>query len=60
MSAGSSRGYEEFLAAIRDPNHPEHKVHLEWIGGEFDAEAFNLDEVNAVLRDLQWQRKMLG
>ena len=41
--------YEEFLAAIGDPNHPEHEETLEWIGGEFDPEAFELAEVNQAL-----------
>ena len=38
--------YEKLLAAIGDPNHPEHSDMMEWIGGEFDPEAFELAEVN--------------
>jgi hypothetical protein len=38
------------LEAIRDPNHPEHEELLEWIGGEFDPEAFDLDRINQVLK----------
>jgi hypothetical protein len=41
--------YADFLEAIQDPEHPWHKDRIEWIGGEFDAEAFDLDEVNAKL-----------
>ena len=41
------------IDAIRDPEHPEHDSYLEWIGGEFDPEAFDLDEVNEALRDLR-------
>jgi hypothetical protein len=48
---GGIWGYEEFLEAIRDPDHSEHDEYLEWVGGEFDPEAFNLDEINAALRN---------
>jgi hypothetical protein len=46
---GGVWGYDSFLEAIRDPDHPEHDDMLEWIGGEFDPEAFDLDEINAAL-----------
>jgi hypothetical protein len=47
---GGIWGYETFLEAIRDPKHEEHDSYLTWIGGAFDPEAFNLDEINQVLR----------
>ena len=50
---GGMGGYEEFLKAIRDPNHPEHEEYLDWIGGNFDPEQFDLDEVNDILRSLK-------
>ena len=50
---GGIWGYADFLQAIRDPSHPEHEGYVEWIGGEFDPEAFDLDEVNAALRDVR-------
>ena len=31
-------------------NHDEHEEYLTWVGGEFDPEAFDLEEVNARLR----------
>jgi hypothetical protein len=40
------------LDAIQDPQHPEHEEMLEWVGGEFDPEAFDLDEVNRELQRL--------
>jgi len=46
---GGVYGYEEFLEAIKDPKHEEHESMLEWIGGEFDPEEFNLEEVNKLL-----------
>ena len=50
---GGVWGYSEFLEAIRDPKHPEHESYLEWIGGEFDSEAFDMDEINAALSRLR-------
>jgi hypothetical protein len=47
---GGVWGYDSFLEAIADPKHPEHDDMLEWVGGEFDPEAFDLDEVNEALR----------
>jgi len=47
---GGIWGYDSFLEAIADPKHPEHKEMLDWIGGEFDPEAFDLEETNAQLR----------
>ena len=46
---GGPHGYENFLEAIRDPEHPEHENMLRWIGGKFDPEAFSLRSVNRAL-----------
>ncbi|RST47799.1 plasmid pRiA4b ORF-3 family protein [Variovorax sp. MHTC-1] len=43
---GGAPGYEEFLAALADPNDPEHEDLKEWIGGSFDPTAFDIAEVN--------------
>jgi hypothetical protein len=51
--AGGVWGYATFLEAINDPSHEEHEMYLEWIGGGFDPEAFNLDAVNAWLRQVR-------
>ena len=50
---GGIWGYYGFLEAIRDPEHPEHENYLDWIGADFDPEAFDLDEVNAWLQALR-------
>ncbi len=47
---GGVWGYDNFLEAIADPTHEEHNDYLEWIGGEFDPTAFDLDGVNERLR----------
>jgi hypothetical protein len=49
---GGPPGYEGFLEAITDPNHEEHESLLEWIGGGFDPEAFDVATVNQVLSRL--------
>ena len=46
---GGPWGYEEFLAAMADPKHPEHDEREEWIGGPFDPEEFSVDDVNEIL-----------
>ncbi len=43
-------GYDSFLETLRDPNHPEHADVLEWVGGEFDPEALDLDRINQMLK----------
>jgi hypothetical protein len=47
---GGVWGYENFLEALRDPRHDEHEDYLTWVGGEFDPQAFDLEEVNARLQ----------
>jgi hypothetical protein len=47
---GGVWGYENFLKAIQDPEHDEHEDYLNWIGEEFDPEAFDLNAVNDRLR----------
>ena len=46
---GGVYGYHDFLEAIRDPRHKEHVEMLEWVGGAFDSEAFDLALVNRAL-----------
>ena len=50
---GGVGGYANFLEAIRDPKHKEHEEYLDWIGGEFDPEEFELDEIDAALRQIK-------
>ena len=47
---GGVWGYGDFLAAIQNPDHPEHEELLEWIGGSFDPEAFDVEDVNRALK----------
>lgn len=57
---GGIWGYESFLEAIRDTQHPEHTEMLEWVGGTFDPEETDLDEINKELKRIaEWQRLSL-
>ena len=49
---GGIWGYASLLEALRDPEHPEHDEMVDWVGGEFDPEAFDLDEINRELQNL--------
>ena len=37
---GGVFGYQEFLVALKDRKHPEHKEVLAWIGRDFDPHSF--------------------
>ncbi len=50
---GGVWGYAEFIAAIQDRAHPDHEQMLEWIGGHFDPNEFDVDEVNLRLTLIQ-------
>ena len=50
---GGMWGYEDLLNAIADPQNEEHDDILEWVGGDFDPEEFDLDEINKVLPHYQ-------
>jgi hypothetical protein len=49
---GGPWGYPAFLEAIADPSHERHEELLEWVGGEFEPEAFSVEPVNRELRKL--------
>jgi len=46
---GGIWGYENLLKVIRDPSDPEYEETMEWLGENFDPDAFDIAEVNAVL-----------
>ncbi len=48
---GGVWGYVDFLQAINNPEHNQHEEFLEWVGGEFDPEKFDLDAVNELLKN---------
>lgn len=46
---GGPWGYADFIEAIQNPTHNRHEELLEWVGGEFDPEAFDLEALNKEL-----------
>ncbi len=42
---GGAWGHAELLDILADPSHPDYEDTLEWIGGEFDPEAFDPEAV---------------
>jgi Plasmid pRiA4b ORF-3-like protein len=47
---GGVSGYAEFLDAIADLDHDDHRDMMEWIGDKFDPERINVSAVNRELR----------
>ena len=52
---GGPPGYEEFLAAWRDPKHGEHGRMRDWAGPRYDPERFDPRVVNEILKTLRVQ-----
>ena len=48
---GGPPGYLNFLEALADPQHPEHAEMLQWAGGSFDPEAFDVDSADPGLHE---------
>ncbi len=54
---GGVSGYFEFCKALKDPKHEEHESYMEWSGGDFDSERFDVDSVNwELMKYLRWSR----
>ena len=43
---GGPSGYQNFLEAVLNPAHREHRALLRWAGGHFDPEWFDLELIN--------------
>jgi len=50
---GGPWNYPDFLEAIRDPGHDQHQELLDWIGGKFDPEEFDLQLVNRIVKSVR-------
>ena len=53
---GGIGGYYQFLEAVQNPKHPEHRDMLEW-GGRFDPDAFEIDEINKYFQKRSRRRR---
>lgn len=43
---GGVFGYGDLLQVLADPKHPEHEEMKEWCDGDFDPEAFDMQQAN--------------
>jgi hypothetical protein len=50
---GGVPGFYDLLQAIGDPEHEQYGEMRDWLGDDFDPEAFSVDEVNRRLAPLQ-------
>lgn len=57
---GGAFGYANLLEIIMDPKHEEYEDMMEWLGGEFESEAFDREKINKHLRKLKWPRTTEG
>lgn len=49
---GGIWGYENVKETLKNPDHPEHQEISEWLDGEFDPTAFDIEMVNYRLNQL--------
>jgi hypothetical protein len=50
---GGVWGYDDLLEIIKDPDNEEYEEMMDWLGGEFDPEFFDLDSINQRLRSIR-------
>jgi hypothetical protein len=50
---GGIFGFANLLKIIRNPRHKEYAPMMEWLGGEYDPEVFDVDETNSLLARLR-------
>ena len=55
-NCGGVPGYEDLLETLKHPKREEYRELMEWLGGSFDPEAFDLNKVNRHLGKLKWPR----
>ncbi|MDO9547916.1 MAG: plasmid pRiA4b ORF-3 family protein [Candidatus Marinimicrobia bacterium] len=48
---GGVWGYADMLEILDNPQHKQYEDVIEWSGGEFDPDYFNLDEISEMLKE---------
>lgn len=48
---GGIWGYAAMLEVLQSPEHPEYQTYRDWLGGDFDPEEFNIEELRSRLMD---------
>ena len=55
---GGAPGHMEFCKALKDPGHEAHEDVMEWSGGDYDSDEFDIDEINwELVKYLRWSRE---
>jgi hypothetical protein len=49
---GGPFGYEDLLLVLKDPTHPDYEEQSEWVGEDFDPEAFSVAVADATLGEV--------
>ncbi|MBC7247481.1 MAG: plasmid pRiA4b ORF-3 family protein [Actinobacteria bacterium] len=52
---GGAGGYARFLEIIADPDHEEYHEAMTWVGGAFDPDHFDPDEICFDDPDMRWK-----
>lgn len=47
---GGPYGYMELLKTISNPKHEDYESMMEWLGGEFDPDFFDINQINQQLK----------
>ncbi len=55
---GGFPGYFHLMEVVANPKHPEHGEMLDWIGGDWDPEAFDIVAMNKELAALRAPRRL--
>ena len=53
---GGIGGFYNLLDAVSDPTHEEHDELLDWVGEDYDPDAFSIDQINQMLTPLRRRR----
>ena len=54
---GGVPGFYDLVEALANPNHERHEEMLDWIGDDFDPQAFSVEKVNKMLAPLSRHRR---
>jgi len=46
---GGIPGFYDLLDALKDPKHEQHQELKDWVGGDYDPEAFSIEAINRIL-----------
>jgi hypothetical protein len=53
---GGIGGFYDLLDALRDPTHEQHEELQDWVGDDYDPDAFSIDEVNRMIAPRRGRR----